>query len=66
MSDIVCPKCSSAEDSYLYCKECTTYYCIKCCCEYYKDTDTNKTIQSHNPHCSNNELSSIDLSDYDD
>ena len=67
MPEIVCPKCSSAENSYLFCKECTTYYCITCCCNYYQDESTKNVIDSHNPHCSvNDDLSSIDLSDYED
>ncbi len=69
MSDILslkCPKCSSSETNYLYCKECSTYYCIVCCCEYYQDKETGKNVSSHNPHCNNNDLSSVDLSDYED
>ncbi len=66
MLDIKCPKCSSSENSYLFCKECSTYYCISCCYCYYKDDETNNIIQTHNPHCNKiDDTSSIDLSDYD-
>ena len=67
MSDLKCPKCSSSENSYLFCKECTTYYCIDCCCNFYKDEETNNIVSNHNPHCDKiDDESSIDLSDYDD
>ncbi len=61
-----CPKCSSSVNCYLFCKECSTHYCIDCCCEYYQDKETDKITPIHNPHCTNNDLSSVDLSDYED
>jgi hypothetical protein len=63
--EIVCPKCSSAENSYLFCKECDTYYCMACCINYYQDKITTNIIPNHNPECSTSSASSIDLSDYE-
>jgi len=63
-----CPKCCSSENTYLFCKECDTYYCLVCCKEYYNASDNKETqniVQTHNPHC-NYELSPIELSDYED
>ena len=60
-----CPKCSSNESSYLFCKDCSTYYCLSCYINYY--VENNISIEHHDPHCdkiSNN--SSINLSDYDE
>lgn len=59
-----CPKCSSSENTYLFCKECNTHYCLVCCKEYYYDK-TKNAIQAHNPECGY-EVSSIDLSDFED
>ena len=65
--NILCPKCSSSNNSYLFCKECNTFYCISCCTNYYEDTETNKIIASHNPHCDKEDsIESFDLSDYED
>ncbi len=61
-----CPKCSSDNSSYIFCNKCTTYYCMHCNVHYYVEND--KVIENHNPHCDNksdDDLSSIDLSDYD-
>ena len=69
MSDILslkCPKCSSAENCYIFCKECSTYYCISCCINYYEDNVTNNIIVNHNPDCTVSSISSIDLSDYEE
>ncbi len=63
----LCPKCSSSDNSYLFCKECNTYYCIPCCLNYYKDIEIDKIIPIHNPHCNKeDDMSSINLSDYDE
>jgi hypothetical protein len=62
-----CPKCS-LNNSYLFCKECETYYCIACCINYYEDKETKKVIDSHNPHCNKEDdtsITSFDLSDYE-
>ena len=60
-----CPKCSSNESSYLFCKDCTTYYCLSCNINYYVEND--KVIENHNPHCNNEDSTSeINLSDYDE
>ena len=64
--NLKCPKCST-NNSYLFCKECNTFYCISCCINYYEDTETNKILEHHNPHCNKvDDISSIDLSDYED
>ncbi len=60
-----CPGCLSSEDNYLFCKECSTYYCLTCCKEFYKDKETDKIIGTHNPYCNKNDISSVDLSDYE-
>ncbi len=72
--DIKCPKCSSNESSYLFCKNCTTYYCMNCNINYYVENEKvieNKMHIHCNPHynqddCNQDDLSSIDLSDYDE
>lgn len=65
-----CPKCSSNESSYLFCKDCTTYYCLSCHINYYVENDKvieNKMNIHCNPHCDKlDDMSSIDLSDYDE
>ncbi len=60
-----CPKCSSNESSYIFCKECVTYYCMSCHINYY--IENNNVFINHNPHCDKlDDMTSIDLSDYDD
>ncbi len=72
MSDINypnCPKCSSNNSSYLFCKKCITYYCMTCHINYYVEDNNNQmvTLENHNPHCdANDDTYSVDLSDYDD
>jgi hypothetical protein len=64
-----CPKCSSNNSCYLFCKNCTTYYCMTCHLNYYVEDNNNKRLilENHNPHCDNkDDMSSIDLSDYDE
>ena len=59
-----CPKCSSNDSSYIFCKDCITYYCMTCNINYYIEND--KIILNHNPHCNNNDsMSEVDLSDID-
>ena len=60
-----CPKCSTNTSSYLFCKNCSTYYCMTCDINYY--IEDNNIIESHNPHCDKkSDNSSINLSDYDE
>ncbi len=60
-----CPKCSSNNSCYKYCQECNTYYCMICFINYYVEND--KVIENHNPHCNkSDDMSSIDLSDYEE
>jgi hypothetical protein len=64
-----CPKCSNNDSSYLFCKDCTTYYCMTCHINYYVEDNNNQKLikESHNPNCNNEEdSSSINLSDYDE
>ncbi len=58
-----CTKCCSNNSSYLFCKECTTYYCMNCNINYYIEND--KVLENHNPHCNIDldDTSSIDLND---
>ena len=65
--NIKCPNCSSVENCYLFCKECSTYYCITCCINYYEDNITKNIISKHNPDCNiEDDISSINLSDYEE
>ena len=61
----ICPKCSNNNSTYIFCNECSTYYCMSCHINYY--VEDNKTLENHNPHCNkSDDLSSIDLSDYEE
>ena len=68
--NIKCPKCASADNCYLFCQECSTYYCITCCQNYYEDNITKNIIPKHNPECNVEDTTPNiildDLSDYEE